>query len=160
MGLTGLDSKKYLAILQFKKRLLNTLDESLAEKDEASERVIIDEYGEKAVTRLKAPYREFTQDEINQMVSLYQGGESTIKIGERFGCCKTTINKMLRKQGVKVIRSKAQAKLDADKVISMYEQMHTLEEIAKEFGVYVQVISNCLHEHGVKIRNRWDYPQK
>ena len=121
----------------------------------------IDAFGEIAVKRLKQSYcRDFSDTDVEQIISSYQSGESTIGLAKQFGCNKGTINKLLRQHGVKVIRGKAQAKLDAAVVIAMYEEMHTSEEIAKQFKVHPQVVIRCLKANGVKIRTRWDYAKK
>ena len=119
----------------------------------------VDEYGELAITRLTQTRREFSEDELQEIVFLYKSGKSTREIGERFKVCKTTIVNLLRKQGVEVTRSKVQAKLNAEEVIFMYKNGLTSEKIAKQFGVNPQTILNCLRNHGVKIRGRWDYKQ-
>lgn len=122
----------------------------------------IDVFGEIAVKRLKQPYRrEFSEADIKQMISAYQSGETTtIKLAEQFGCSKTTINKLLRQHGVEVTRAKAQARLNADAVVAMYDEMRTTEEIAECFHVHPQVVIRCLRANGVKIRSRWDYAKK
>ncbi len=56
-------------------------------------------------------------------------------------------------------RSKVQAKLNAEEVISLYKNGYTSGKIAKQFGVNPQTILKCLRNHGVKIRSRWDYEQ-
>ena len=90
-----------------------------------------------AVKRLKQLYRkDFSEDDIELIISSYQSGNTTIDLAEQFGCSKGTINKLLRKCGVNVTKAKAQAKLDDRVVIAMYkEERHTIEEIAQHFGV-------------------------
>lgn len=70
------------------------------------------------------------------------------------------MSKLLKQKGVNVTKSKAQARIDANRVIALYENMHTIEEIAQQFKVNRQVITNCLLAHGVKIRSRWEYPER
>ncbi len=83
------------------------------------------------------------------------------EIALQFGCSKTTISKLLKKQGVEIVICKAQAKINPEVVIAMYAEMHTLVEIGQKFGVNPEVISNCLREHGIGIRSgRWDYEDK
>lgn len=78
----------------------------------------VDEHGEVAVKCLKAPRREVTPDEVDTMVAAYQSGEANAnQLAKRFGCSKTTISKMLKKQGVNVTKSKVQARLDAEVVM-------------------------------------------
>lgn len=160
MELSGLDSKKYQTILKFKSQLPDCPPEHILSENITAGNKQVDEYGELAVKHLTQTHREFNEDELQEIVSLYQAGKSTRKIGEMFGVCKTTIANMLRRQGVNVTRSKVQARLDADEVIAMYKNEITAEKIAKQFGVNPQTILNCLRSHGVKIRSRWDYKQE
>lgn len=94
------------------------------------------------------------------MLSGYKAGKTTINLAKEFGCCKNTINKLLRGHGVNVTKAKVQAKLDANVVIVMYEEICTSEEIAKQSGVHPQAVIRCLEANGVKIRSRWDYMRK
>ena len=160
MELSGLDSKKYQTILKFKSQLPDCPPEHILSENITAGNKQVDEYGELAVKHLTQTHREFNEYELQEIVSLYQAGKSTRKIGEMFGVCKTTIANMLRRQGVNVTRSKVQARLDADEVIAMYKNEITAEKIAKQFGVNPQTILNCLRSHGVKIRSRWDYKQE
>lgn len=121
----------------------------------------IDEFGEIAVKRLEQPYRkDFSDADVEQVISGYQSGKSTIALAEEFGCSKNTINKLLREHGVNVTKAKAQAKLDAKVVIAMYGERHTIEEIAECFGVSSYLVNRCLRSNRVKIRSRWDYTEK
>ena len=88
------------------------------------------------------------------MVAGYKSGMTTIELAKQFQCNKGTINKLLRQHGVRITKAKAQAKLNVDKVLSMYENMHTIEDIAKYFNVSSYTINRCLKAHGVKIRGR------
>lgn len=168
VGLTEPDPNQYDAIIRQKVKVIQAAKNFgqaatfiIADDAERHNREI-DVFGEIAVKRLKQPYRrEFSEADIKQMVSAYQSGETTtIKLAERFGCSKTTINKLLRQHGVEVTRAKAQARLNADAVVAMYDEMRTTEEIAECFHVHPQVVIRCLRANGVKIRSRWDYAKK
>lgn len=164
MGLSGLDSNKYKTILRYK-RQINERCQCSSQSTQAHKPVKgrreIDEFGEVAVSYLQQPCRiEFTDDEIKQMISDYQEGQSTHKLAEQFNCSKTTISTLLKLHGITVTNRKAQAKLDAAKIIRMYYEQQTIEEIAKIFEVSSDTINKCLRKNGVKIRSRWDYPAK
>ncbi len=118
--------------------------------------------GKKKVEHLQQPYqRIFTLEEIQKIVLSYQSGKASYELGTEFNCSKTTIVKLLKQQGVAIRKSgRARAKVDDEKVIGMYKKMHTIKEIAKSLHVDTQVISRCLKENGVKLRSRWDYPEK
>lgn len=161
VGLSELDSNKYKAILKAKKQItqqvLHQTDFTVEDAPPCSDKVI-DQFGEIATTRLKQLYRrEFSEQDVGQMVAGYKSGMTTIELAKQFQCNKGTINKLLRQHGVRITKAKAQAKLNVDKVLSMYENMHTIEDIAKYFNVSSYTINRCLKAHGVKIRGRWDY---
>lgn len=118
----------------------------------------IDCYGETVVTKLKRPYQiEFTEKKIHKIITAYQAGKTAKEISNEYGCCRTTICKLLRQHGVNVTKAKARQKIDEAETISLYENKHTIAEIAAYFGVNPQVITKCLRDHNVPIRGRWDY---
>lgn len=158
--LSGLDSKKYQTVLKFKTQLSDCPREHILSENPTTDNKRIDEFGELAVMHLTQVRREFNDDELKEIVSLYQAGKMTREIGEMFKVSKTTIVKLLRQQGVEVTKSKAQAKLNVDEVISMYKNNYTIEKIAKRFSVCPQTVRRCLTAHGVKIKSRWDYAQE
>lgn len=160
VGLTRLDSNKYKTLMKYRKQF-DYSPTSIGLEVGVSDNRAVDEFGEIAVKCLKQPYRrDFSDTDVEQIISSYQSGKSTIKLAKQFGCSKGTINKLLRQHGVEVIREKAQAKLDTAAVIAMYEEMRTSEEIAKQFKVHPQAVIRCLKANGVKIRTRWDYVKK
>ena len=164
MELSRLDSNKYKAILRFKQKnaeRIKSLGYAINPNEKLRERRGIDKYGELAVRRLKQPsHIEFSDSEVNQIISAYQSGSSTIELGKQFHCCKNTINGLLKQHGIEVTKAKAQAKINADTVIAMYAKMQTIETIAKHFGVSSAAIRKCLCGNGIKLRSRWDYPRK
>jgi len=160
-----LDSNKCKSILSQKAKMFQEdsmfYPTPIIPDEQESHNRKIDQFGEVAVKQLKQSYRKgFSDDEIDQIIFSYKSGKTTIEIAAQFGCCKNTINKLLRQHGVEVTREKAQVKLDAEKVIAMYEEMHTTEEIASYYGVNPISVIRCLRAHGVKIRSRWDYPKR
>lgn len=160
MGLSRLDSKKYQTVLDFKRQLLKSPHEHIISKNIGVCNKQIDRYGELVVNHLTHPPKEFSEAELQEIISLYQAGKTTRELGEMFKVSKNTISRLLKKQGVEITKSKAQAKLNAKKVISMYEDGYTSTQIAKQLGVGAQTILRCLKNHGVKIKSRWDYEQK
>lgn len=161
VGLSRLDSKKYQAVLNFKRQLPKSPFPQyiVSENIEVCNKQI-DEYGELAVNHLTQTPREFSEAELQEIISLYQAGKATRELGEMFKVSKNTISRLLKKQGVEITRSKAQARLNTKKVISMYEDGYTSAQIAKQFGASRQTILQCLKDHGIKIKSRWDYEQK
>ena len=161
VGLTRLNSNKYKTLIKRRRQFVHSPASVVSEVGVSSNREI-DAFGEIAVKRLEQLYRkDFSEDDIELILSSYQSGNTTIDLAKQFGCSKGTINKLLRKCGVNVTKAKARAKLDDGVVVAMYEEeRHTIEEIAKYFGVSPYTVNRCLHSNGVKIRSRWDYVKK
>lgn len=98
--LSGLDSKKYQSILQFKRALIDNphWDTStiIPEKLSDSNREI-DEYGEVAATRVINRRKNFSQEQIDTIIRLRNSGETLAKLADKFDCCDFTIRKILKK---------------------------------------------------------------
>lgn len=167
VGLLGLELNKYEAVLRYKAELLQVTTNTgqipitiIADKAESYNREI-DKFGETAVKRLnQSYYKDFSDADVEQIISYYESGKTTTELAKQFGCSKGTISKLLRQHGINVTKAKAQMKLDVKTVILMYKERYTMAEIAGHFGVSTYSINRCLHSNGVKIRNRWDYQTK
>lgn len=168
MALLENTSKNYQRILEFKfschaGRLFASDIDIISQNLKNNKRENSDYYsGKKKVESLQQPYqRIFTPIEIERIVAAYQSGKASYELGVECGCSKTTIIKLLKQQGVTLRKSgRTRAKVDGKKVIKMYKEMHTIKEIAKSLNVDSQAVSRCLKENGIKLRSRWDYPEK
>ena len=104
VDLTRLDSNKYKTLIKRKRQFAYSPASIVSEVGVVSNREI-DAFGEIAVKRLKQSYcRDFSDTDVEQKISSYQSGESTIGLAKQFGCNKGTINTLLLQHGVKVIR--------------------------------------------------------
>ena len=92
--------------------------------------------------------------------AICSSGKTTYELAEQYGCARHTIVTALKKVGITATKAKAQEAIDADNVIRLYNEYHTIEEIAKKHGVSSNAINRCLRYNGVAIRGRWDYPKK
>ncbi len=168
MALAEIPSKNYQRILEFKfschaGRLSASDTDIISHNPKNDKRENSDYYSDKKkVESLQQPYqRIFTAEETQKIIKDYQSGKASYELGAEYNCSKTTIIKLLKQQGVAIRKGgRGRAKIDDGKVIRMYKEMHTIKEIAKSLSVDTQVISRCLKENGIKLRNRWDYPEK
>ena len=168
MALMEINPKNYQRILEFKLSnhagRLSASDVDIISRSSKKDKGENEDYykDKKKVESLQQPYQKiFTPTEIERIVAAYQSGKASYELGVECGCSKTTIIKLLKQQGVTLRKSgRARAKVDGKKVIKMYKEMHTIKEIAKSLNVDTQVISRCLKENEIKLRNRWDYPEK
>lgn len=159
--LSRFDSNKYQAILRFKKQLFHHCEKPTETGGVLSINRSVDQFGEIAVKHLQRSFRvEFSNDEVETIISLYKSGKSTNIIAKQFGCAKATISSLLKRHKINVTNRRAQSKLPMDEVIRMYKNMNTAEKIAKHFGVSAFSIRKCLRENGVQMRNRWDYTNR
>lgn len=160
MLLSGLDSKKYQSILQFKRTLIDNpqwgTSTIIPEKPSDSNREI-DEYEEIAVRKLQVVPINFSQEQLCTIANLYHSGESPNKIATKFNCCESTIRKALKNQNIKIVRCRAQAKVDTKTAVKMYEEGHPLTEVGMRFGVSRKTIAQVLQNNGIEIRKRGDH---
>lgn len=162
--LSRFNSNNYKAILRFKHQIIGcsgSIPKSIIPDSPicCNENRVMGEFGETEVKRLQQPFRiDFSEDDIQKIIDDYSVGVSTLKIAKQYNCCKQTISTLLKKHGVEVSNRKAQKKLPADEIVSMYEsERKTIHKIADIFQVSDFSIRRCLLNHGVKMRNRWDY---
>ena len=113
------------------------------------------------VKKLKQQQKHrFSNKEISEMIQRYESGESIYKLAKAFGCHRSTISSVLKRNGVKVTATKSEKVFDPLKVVELYKSGMKSKEIAKLYGVCEQTIRDCLKKQGVKIRKSWDYPRK
>ena len=101
------------------------------------------------------PQLNLTETDHKRMIELYEGGLTSEKIADRFGCSESNVFYVLRKYGVKR-RFTSPAKLSVEthqQMVEMYEQGQTSNEIANVFGCSAGRVLQILNEQGVKMRS-------
>jgi uncharacterized protein (DUF433 family) len=157
VGISGLDSKNYDVVIQFKKSLENQPHPLIPVDILSDGAQKVNEYGEVEVRRIRQVQKQLMPAEVDEIVKAYKAGNTTYALAEQFGCQRVTISEHLKKRGVNVSKRKSMDKLDVDDVIFMYRNMHTSQKIAEKYGVHPQVVIRCLRAEGIAIRGRWDY---
>ena len=102
---------------------------------------------------------EFSEKEVAKMIRRYRAGETVYKLAKDFGCHRSTISAVLRRNGVTVTLVKSEKMFDPAEAAALYEAGMKSKEIGKRFGVSEQTIRDCLKKQGIKMRTRWDYPR-
>lgn len=102
---------------------------------------------------------EFSEKEVAEMVQRYHAGETVYELAKAFGCHRSTVSAVLKRNGVTVTLVKSEKMFDPTEVVALYESGMKSKEIGKLFGVSEQTIRDCLKKQGVKMRTRWDYPR-
>ena len=91
---------------------------------------------------------------MEEIISYYQSGLSTIQLEEKYGVSHTTIGKKLRENGVKLRPSRSMKRIyiPIEEIISYYESGMALIQLAEKYGVSKNIINNRLRENGVELR--------
>ncbi|MBQ3946819.1 MAG: hypothetical protein II670_14630 [Alphaproteobacteria bacterium] len=80
---------------------------------------------------------------------------STYQIGEKFGVYHSTINKRLKKQGIKVQDKRIRNDLDDEEIKKLYiEEGLSTYQIGEKFGVSDSTIGRRLKKQGVKVQDK------
>ena len=84
-----------------------------------------------------------------------EGGLSTVQIGEKFGVNHNTINRRLKKQGIKVQNKRIRDDLDDEEIKKLYiEEGLSTVQIGEKFGVYGSTICGRLKKQGIKVQDK------
>jgi predicted DNA-binding protein YlxM (UPF0122 family) len=99
--------------------------------------------------------RKLTQEQIDELSSLYQQGQSLASLASRFGIHRGTVKDHLRRAGIP-IRAGNQANLsetDKNEIANLYETGLSIHKLALRFGVTDNPVHHALRERGVKMRS-------
>ena len=83
----------------------------------------------------------------------YEAGQSTQRIGSRYGMSKTRVATILREQGVP-LRRQGLTDEQVSEAMQLYEAGQSLATLGAHFGVSHATIANVLKKHGVRLRPR------
>ena len=99
--------------------------------------------------------RRLSRDQIDELSSLYQQGQSLPSLAARYGIHPATVKDHLRRDGIP-IRPGNQAKLseeDKDEIAKLYERGLSIHKLALRFGVTDNPVHKALKEQGVRMRD-------
>lgn len=103
---------------------------------------------------------EFSEKEVTEMVCRYRTGETVYELAKAFGCHRSTVSAILKRNGVTVTLVKSEKMFEPTEAVALYKAGMKSKDIGKRFGVSEQTIRDCLKKQGVKMRTRWDYPRE
>ena len=107
---------------------------------------------------LRGKWHPKFRDDLNdkEIKKLYiKGGLSTIQIGEKLGVSHRTINRRLKRQGIKLQNKRIRDDLDDEEIRKLYiEEGLSTTQIGEKFGVSDVTISNRLKKQGIKLRSK------
>lgn len=154
VGLSGADSNNYRTILAAKATSL-PYSNSVNETD--TEDKLNDPRTYNIIDSIKQQQKHLSETKVVEMIEKYKTGIATTVLAEEYGCHKTTIRAILRRNGIVIAKQPAANKIDTARAIAMYEEMHTIAEIARHFGVCDSAIRKRLIDNNIPLRSRWSY---
>lgn len=105
------------------------------------------------------PYRKLGADDLKELRTLYEAGESMSKLAEKFECHRQTIARQLKKVGVDVRVQQVRSPEFDTRAAVLYGQGKSLDDVAKLLNVQASTIARALRSQGVTLRpavaDRW-----
>lgn len=98
---------------------------------------------------------EFQKMEDNaraQIINMYKNGGMPKEIGDKFGIANNSVNRIIRKSGLKSDKLKRIDQAGTDKIINDYAAGSNCEEIAKDMEINSSTVSRILKRNGVQLR--------
>lgn len=117
-------------------------------------------YGETEVHRIRQKQKTLSDMEIQMVCKRYQSGDSVYKLAEDFGCHRSTISAVLKRNGVEVTHLASKKPELVKKVIELYAEMKTPKEVGAIVGLDCATVRQLLKDNGIYIRKAWEYPKK
>lgn len=146
MGLLDSNSKNYIAVVQYHRKC-----HTISDKEPLDPTITDTSYDPNSIVKeITQQQKSLTQAEIQTLIQKYEAGVSTYDLADEFGCHRTTISSVLKRNGVMVTKRK----VDVTVAVKMYESGKTTTEIAKFFDVNGSAVSRTLQQNGVKMRKR------
>ena len=169
MDLSQLYSNPFLQIRSFKQRIdpqisahsfepLTSENELEANENISPKRQNV--YGETEVCRIRQKQKTLSDIEIQAICKRYQSGDSVYKLAEDFGCHRSTVSAVLKRNGVEVSHKASTKPELVKRVIELYSEMKTPKEIGIIVGLDCGTVRQVLKENNIYIRKSWEYPKK
>lgn len=97
--------------------------------------------------------RFLSPEDISDIVTRYEAGETTQRVGTRYGISKTRVATVLREQSV-TIRRQGLTDEQAKEAVELYASGKSLAQIGARFGVSHTTVAAELRKQGVQLRSR------
>jgi hypothetical protein len=103
---------------------------------------------------------KYSTEQIGQIVSLYQSGQSARRIAKQFDSTTGGITNLLKRNGVELRLYRSVLDDDKDAVIARYRGGESLEKIGESYGLKFEAVGGRLRQWGIAIRPRGErkYP--
>lgn len=116
-------------------------------------------YGETEVHRIRQKQKTLSDMEIQMVCKRYQSGDSVYKLAEDFGCHRSTISAVLKRNGVEVTHLASKKPELVKIVIDLYAEMKTPKEVGAIAGINEGTVRQILKDNNIHIRKSWEYPK-
>jgi len=146
--LSAADSQKYEALLGFiRDHHATEVDEPVVEGSEENYEVS---------TARKQSQHRLSSEEIEQIISEFHTGKTTLELATAFGCSRTTISRHLHNAGLSA-REKRFSEEQLYEMQLLYEAGLSLDKVGERFGTTGTTATKYLREREVHIRDRHDW---
>lgn len=112
------------------------------------------------VKSIKQQQKVLTELETRTIIERYQQGVSSYTLAEEFGCHRSTISAVLKRNGIEVSHRASTKPELVKKIIGLYAEYKTPKEIGKIVDLDCGTVRQVLKENGIYIRKAWEYPKK
>lgn len=103
--------------------------------------------------------RKNTSFNADDIIQLYNSGESITKIANLFGCSSKPVRRILRENNIPIKNPTAKKVLPVDEIIRLYNSGTSVNALAKQFKVSRTVIMHRLKQANVVIRGQTEANQ-
>lgn len=103
--------------------------------------------------RRQRPHAALSDDQVDQMVALYQDGATVYELADRFKCHRQTVSRRLRSRGVRM-RLTGMLPEQVEEAQRLYESGMTLKAVSAAVGVSRNHVRDHLVDAGVRLRVR------
>ncbi len=154
-GLSDDNSKNYIAVVQYRRRLHTT-----AVEEPIDSSITDTSYDpDCTVKSLKQQQKHLSDREVQEIIRKYNSGISTNTLAKEYGCHRITGCNILKQNGIIIDKHIEGRKYRPEEVIHLYvDKMKLVSEIAKTLSVCDGAIYKCLKRHNISTkRTRWSY---
>jgi hypothetical protein len=97
---------------------------------------------------------EFSEEQIQDIIEMYESGLLAIKIAEKYNVSKATICRIFQKYGIRKLDKQNVYKLHKDEMCEMYKNGYTQKEIAELYNINADYLGSKFKKWGVVCRHR------
>ena len=96
--------------------------------------------------------KKLSEDQIKDIIEMYQNGSSPKEIGEKHQIYSESVNRILKKKGIDKNQCVKNGPERVSIIIERYASGESSESIAKDLGIYGTTVCRILKRNGIEIR--------